>query len=235
MPSRNTERNRQRERHQTEHFLSSLGPQYKIVEHGDAPDFVVTDGQMTFALEHTQVFRDQGKGGSQLRGTESDRGRYVARLADAYYGRGGLPLMVQARLVNYEDIDIERLSGRLVRRRPAESMSRFEFAKGQSKFSLVALPDAFPGYRAWQAVNNSVGWVDQLSTDALEAVIAKKVAKLPRYRGKFDRVELLLVVDVTKNSGMVRWPSDAPLPAAPGFDEVRLYYYPERASREGRR
>ena len=55
--------------------------------------------------------------------------------------------------------------------------------------------------------------------------------KLAEYRSATARVSLLLVVDVTQASGMLRWPDDIVPPSAQGFDAVYLYLHPLEARR----
>lgn len=82
-------------------------------------------------------------------------------------------------------------------------------------------------------VDNSVGWRGQIGPEHILPVIQDKAARLARYRSAAARVELLLVVDATHESGMVRWDPTRPYPGLHGFDALHLYFHPEEALRLG--
>ncbi len=214
-----------------EGFLQRLDPGYVILEERESPDFLVSDGTEKFGLEVAQVFRDQGPAGSPSKAAESRRVQYLWRLASDYYSRSGLPLLVRAEVPNRFDMDTGSLADRLKAARPAAPWARSRFKVRSSAFHLTSLPAEAGQYCRWECINNSVGWRGWLTAENVQPVIGDKASKLSNYRRAIVRVELLLVVDVTRTSGMVRWRDETPFPMGQGFDAVHLYFYPDEARR----
>lgn len=214
-----------------EGFLQHLGPKYVILEERESPDFLMSDGQETFGLEVAQIFRDRGPSGSPSRAAESRRVRFLRRLASTYYSRSGSPLHVQAVVPDRFEADTVALADQLKAARPRDAWAEARLEVSGAKFRLVSLPAEAGQYSRWVCVNNSVGWQGRLTLEDVEPVMADKALKLPGYRMATDRVELLLVVDATKTSGMVRWSDGTPSPVARGFDAIHLYVYPYQARR----
>ncbi|MEO6307933.1 MAG: hypothetical protein ABIO96_06160 [Nitrospiraceae bacterium] len=212
-----------------EGFLQRLGPGNVILEERESPDFLISDGQEKFGLEVAQVFRDQGSAGSPSKAAESWRVQYLRRLASDYYSRSGLPLLVSAEISNRFDTGL--LADRLKAARPAALWAEIRFKVRSSTFHLTSLPTEAGQYCRWVCINNSVGWQGWLTAENVESVLDQKASKLSNYRRAIARVELLLVVDVTQTSGMVRWRDGTPFPVGQGFDAVHLYFYPDEARR----
>ena len=212
-----------------EGFLQRLGPGYVILEERESPDFLVSDGQEKFGLEVAQVFRDQGPAGSPSKAAESWRVQYLRRLASDYYSRSGLPLLVDAEISNR--FDTGTLADRFKAARPAAPWAENRFKLRSSTFHLTSLPTEAGQYCRWVCINNSVGWQGWLTAENVDPVINDKASKLSNYRRAIARVELLLVVDVTQTSGMVRWRDGTPFPVGQGFDAVHLYFHPDEARR----
>jgi hypothetical protein len=64
-----------------------------------------------------------------------------------------------------------------------------------------------------------------MASKDIQPRIDEKASKLSSYRKAIARVELLLVVDTSRTSGMVRWQKSAQFPAKQGFDAIHLYFY----------
>lgn len=96
---------------------------------------------------------------------------------------------------------------------------------GCSTFHLVALPAEVGSNQRWICSNKSVGWRGRMVSKDIQPLIDEKASKLSRYRKAIARVELLLVVDTSRTSGMVRWQKGAQFPARQGLDAIHLYYY----------
>lgn len=207
-------------------FLQRLGPSYVIVEERESPDFLISDGKVQFGIEVAQVFRNQGPAGSPSKAAESRRMQYLRRLASDYYSRHGLPLLVKAQIPDRFDANTGALADRLRAARPADPWNRRQFTVRDYPFHLTSLPPEVGQYRRWVCINNSVGWRGWLATNDIGPVIDEKASKLSNYRKAIARVELLLVVDATRTSGMVRWRDGSLVPVAHGFDAIHLYFHP---------
>lgn len=96
-----------------------------------------------------------------------------------------------------------------------------------STFYLTALPPDVGPYNRWVCVNNAVAWRGQIGPADVLPVIEEKAARLVRYRLAVSRIELVLVVDTTRSSGMVRWDPTQPFPSLHGFDAIHLYFHPK--------
>ncbi len=225
MPSKVLERN------YVEGFLQRIGTGYLNLEERESPDFILSDGDGQFGLEVAQVFRDQGSAGSPSKAAESRRVQYLRRVASVYYSRSGLPVLVSADVPDRFDVETGALADQLKAERPADPWARSQFTIRGATFHLVSLPPEAGQYRRWVCINNSVGWQGCLTANDVEPVISDKASKLTEYRKAILRVELLLVVDVTRTSGMVRWRDGTPFPGAQGFDAVHLYFHPDEARR----
>ena len=201
-------------------------------EERNPPDFILSDARGEFGLEVTQVFRDRRESGSPSKAAESRRSKYLSRLAFGYYSRSGLPLLVKANIPDRFNFDVYALSDRLKAERNDQPWQRSKFSlTPDATFYLTSLPEEVGQYSRWVCINNSVGWRRWLGADDLVSAIEYKSQKLAEYRDARARVSLLLVVDVTRESGMLRWPDDAVPPEARGFDAVYLYLHPLEARR----
>lgn len=215
-----------------EGFLKHIEQELHLVAERESPDFVLSDAQGEFGLEVAQIFRDRSESGSPSKAVESRRSKYLRRLALDYYSRSGLPLLVQARIPDQFQYDVQALSERLMAERNHEPWRSSEFSLAQdATFELTPLPDEAGQYSRWVCINNSVGWRGWLCADDLAPTIEDKSMKLAEYRSATARVSLLLVVDVTQASGTLRWPDDVVPPSAQGFDAVYLYLHPLEARR----
>lgn len=196
------------------------------------PDFILSDARGEFGLEVTQVFRDRRESGSPSKAAEVSRSKYLSRLASDYYSRSGLSLLVKANIPDRFNLDMHALSDRLKAERNDQPWQQSKFSlTPNATFYLTSLPKKVGRYSRWVCVNNSVGWRRWLGGYDLAPSIKHKSQKLAKYRYARDRVSLLLVVDVTRESGMLRWPDNAVPPEARGFEAVYLYMHPLEAKR----
>lgn len=224
------------ERIYVEAFLAHLSGQHAIVEERESPDFLVSGNGECFGLEVAQVFRDQAAvsdSGSTTKAVESRRNKFLCRLVADYYSAGGPPLHVQAMMTDPVAVDYAGLVDRIVRARPAVPWERTRLEIDGATLHLCALPPEAGQYSRWVAIDNSVGWRGQIGPEYILPVIQGKAARLARYRSATARVELLLVVDATHESGMVRWDPARPYPGLHGFDAVHLYFHPDEVLRLG--
>ncbi len=224
------------ERIYVEAFLARLGGQHAIVEERESPDFLVSGNGEQFGLEVAQVFRDQasvGDSGSTAKAIESCRSKLLRRLAADYYSAGGFPLHVQALITDPAAVVCAGLVDRIVSARAAVPWERTRVEMHGATLHLCALPPQAGEYARWVAVDNSIGWRGQIGPEHILPVIQDKASNLALYRSAVARVELLLVVDATCASGMVRWDPTRPYPGPHGFDSLHLYFHPEETLRIG--
>lgn len=224
------------ERIYVEAFLSRLGGQHAIVEERESPDFMVAVNGECFGLEVVQVFRDQATvsdSGSTARAVESRRTKFLRQLAADYYSAGGPPLHIQALMADPAAVVYSGLVDRIVGARPAVPWERTRLEMDGATLHLCALPPELEQYDRWVAVDNSVGWLGQIGPEHILPMIQNKATRLASYRSAAARVELLLVVDTTRSSGMVRWDPARPYPCLHGFDALHLYFYPDEVLRLG--
>jgi hypothetical protein len=222
------------ERIYVEAFLRGIGCQHAIIEERESPDFLISENGQRFGLEVSQVFRDQAlvdDSGSAVKAVESRRSRFLCQLAADYYSAGGLPLNVHALITNPVASKDAGLVHQLIRARPAIPWERIRVEIDGASLHLRALPPEAGHYTRWVAVDNSVGWHGLIGPEHILPVIQKKSACLARYRSIATRIELLLVIDTTRWSGMVRWDPASAHPSAHGFDALYLYFHPKGAVR----
>lgn len=218
------------ERIYVEAFLARLSVSHVIVAERESPDFLIATGDEQFGLEVAQVFRDQaavGDAGSPAKARVSKRIKGLQQLSTDYYAAGGLPLCVQALFSNPAALKQHGLVQRIRDVRPSVPWERATAECDRATLHLVALPVEAGQYNRWVCVNNSVGWRGQIRLADILPVIQDKASRLPTYRSVAPRVELLLVVDGTRRSGMVRWDVDQVLPSLHGFDAIYLYFHPD--------
>ena len=224
------------ERIYVEAFLARLGGQHAIVEERESPDFLISGNGECFGLEVAQVFRDQiavSDSGSTAKAVESRRNKFLRRLAADYYSAGGLPLHVHAVMANPAAIDYAGLVDRIICARPAVLWEQTQLEMDGATLYLRALPPEAGQYARWVAVKNFVGRPGQIGPEHILPVIQDKASRLRRYRLAAGRIELLLVVDTTHESGMVRWDPARLYPGLHGFDALHLYFHPEEVLRLG--
>ena len=224
------------ERYYLNQFQKLTGWNYEFKDF-ERPDFLARASEGTIGVEVTQLFKDGGENGSTLKRGEVRNARFLHNVAKEYYAKGGKPIRVTALLPATPDADaIPALIRRLERHRPVEEMDQKRFEAElttgcRSVFYVTSLPMKFTRYLYWDCATDSTGWVARISSDRLSSKIREKAKKLPEYRKSADRVILLIVVDRTKNSGMLEFDEGTtPLPNC-GFDEVHLLIDPLKSSR----
>lgn len=218
------------ERIYVEAFLDCLSESHVIVAERESPDFLIAMDDEQFGLEVAQVFRDQaavGDAGSPAKARESKRSKVLQQLSTNYYAVGGLPLYVQALFSNPAALKHHSLVQRIKDACPSAPWERATIECDGAILHLRALPVEAGQYNRWVCVNNSVGWRGQIELTDILPVIQDKASRLPAYRSAVPRVELLLVVDGTRRSGMVRWDVDQVQPSLYGFDAIYLYFHPD--------
>jgi len=216
------------ERIYVEAFLSRMERRHTIVEERESPDFLIAVEGERFGLEVAQVFRDQAEvanSGSAAKAAESRRNKFLSQIATAYYTAHGLPLHVQALFSDQFAIERTGLIDQIKHARPSTHWERTKINMDGATFYLTALPPEAGLYTRWGCVNNAVAWSGQIGPEHVLPVIEEKASHLARYRLVAPCIELLLVVDTTRASGMVRWNLSQPFPSLNGFDAIHLHFH----------
>jgi len=96
-------------------------PELTFVRNSERPDFIVQDDVGELGVEVRQVFRDKGRKGSPKRIKESSRGKFLRKLASAYYTAGGRPISLSSLMsIVPSNEAIDRIVAKLRAERPAE-------------------------------------------------------------------------------------------------------------------
>lgn len=220
-------------------FIDSL--QWKITEIRvfEQPDFVLSLPGEQIGIELTQIFKvERTKEGYPFKESEAFRARFLMKVAEEYYNRGGPPIRLDAYLTrtNYGEDDILKIvtivlleSYSIPVGRPPK---RVELPY-QGEFAYIKrLPDEFVGYRrGWRLPYDSTGWVGKLHQNQLIERVEEKAKKLDTYkkRSGTEDIILLIVVDRSRNSGMLNCET-APSIAPQGFKAVYLHDSVEKKS-----
>lgn len=136
-------------------------------------------------------------------------------------------MLVKAQLSDSASIERAGLVDQIKLARPSTPWERTQLNIDGANFHLTALPSEAGQYTQWVRVNNSVAWRGKIGPADVLPMIEAKAARLVRYKLAVPRIELLLVVDTTCASGMVRWDPTQSFPSLHGFNAIHLYFYPE--------
>lgn len=198
----------------------------------DEPDFFVMTPEGVVGVEITQLFvdRQDGMAASPLKEQEMRHIGKLAKLADAYYGITDVP--VHAKFVRFNESALSRTAEAMAvavgQLKPMES-KRLEL-DDDIVVHLLRLPAEVPGYKRWQIASDRMAWVTCVSGAALEAVVEPKRRRLDAYRRSTARIVLLVVVDRTWGSGMIK-NAGALSTQGGGFDAIYLHVLPDVARR----
>jgi len=213
-------------------FLKSIGWNYSNIEEGESPDFIVKSESQSFGVEVTQIFKDSSQRGSKLKEDESQRGKFLIKLAKEYYRRGGHPIALKGMIF---DLPNQSMTQELLQKLINESHCHQPWERSQlciesdnkkyAEFYITRLPDLIGHYDRWICMNNTIGWVQNLDKVLLEKTIQEKSAKIDKYHEAVDNVILLIVVDRIKQSGMMEWCAQE-ICCGCGFMSVYLHIFP---------
>ncbi len=222
-------------------FLKSNSITHKSLEDADPPDFYLTlDDDTRVALEVTNLFRERkpGRKGSKAKKSESNRTRWLQKLADAYYRDNSVPIMVLIHLlgpISHEcatDNILTALSN-------CDDIAVWEYKElpdipvdsGKVKLTIERLPDSFQQYKRWCCPNDNMGYVGPVTEAHIENAVNAKEPKISAYRACCDEVWLLLVLDHLWQSGMLRCTDLRPCIRKSGFDAIWLLEHPKTVHR----
>ena len=91
---------------------------------------------------------------------------------------------------------------------------------------ITNLPESQKHYPYWPSLDHRVGWVRPVASAELQYAIDEKARKLPAYKDKYERIDLLLVADRTFGSGRLSLPADTQI-KNPGFTNIYFLSYPD--------
>ncbi len=222
------------ERIYVEAFLANLDEPHVIVEERESPDFLIAVGDEQFGLEVAQVFRDQAEVanlGSPAKTVESRRNKFIRQTAKDYYLADGLPMHVKVLLSGALSIEKAGLVDQIKLARPSTPWVCTKIKIDEAIFYLTALPHEAGQYTRWVCIDNSVAWRGKIGPADILPLIKGKATRLAHYRSAIRRVELLLVVDTTQASGIVRWDPTEAFPPLHGFAAIYLYFHPGKLLR----
>jgi hypothetical protein len=221
-----------RERIYAESAARLLGADWRLTEIPEPLDFQVHFGSEVFGLEVRQIFVDKEAAfGSPSKRLEAETQKRINSIGAQYYRQGGPPLSVKF-LGNVASIECESLVERMKSEAPTLPFEHSAFTLGQVKVFLTAVPVEFGSYQRWLCVNDSVGWVREVTNDDLQLAVERKRTNLHLYLEKFSVVDLLLVADRSTNSGRMRSTGTLSIQNH-GFRAIYFLSHPESAVRVG--
>ena len=219
-----------RERMYAETAARLLGYEWQLVEIPEPVDFEVRTPEARFGLEIRQVFADaETPFGSPAKRKENENQKISATLANLYISQGGRPATVKL-LGNLCSVSKETLIRETIAHCPTEAGDRRRFQLEGLTVHLSALPHGHEPRTKWDYVNDRVGWLRDATNEELQHAIDHKIDRLPLYKQKYDRIELLLIADRMFNSGRMRV-ADKLEVSNPWFDAIYLLSYPDSAMR----
>jgi hypothetical protein len=221
---------KEKERIYAESAARLLGQTWQLVEIPEPVDFEVRSSGAIFGLEVRQVFADtESSFGSPARRQENENQKLAASMARLYVAQGGKPATV--RLVgDLRGVASEDLVRQAIAHCPTEVFGKSRFQHGHLTVHISALPPDHEPPAWWLYVNDHVGWVRDATKEELQHAIDRKLDRLPSYKQKYARIDLLLVADRTLNSGRMRLAENLRV-SNPGFHAIYFLSYPEAAIR----
>jgi hypothetical protein len=213
-----------RERHYVEFCARCIGETWTVVDEGEAPDFVLSDGKDTFGLEVTRAFTDsaQGRRGSEVRRREGMAQKSLDRIRRAYLERTGATISVTLAQRPRAAEEAEIVNGLValgLQDQPIGAVDEFRQRDGTRGIARRT-----PS-QVWRIVSDSAGWVDRQGQVQLQRCIAQKAPAVRFYRPGLADLRLLVVADSMLNSGKLRVDEGAAIDLM-GFTHVYFAAYP---------
>ncbi|MBU1155449.1 MAG: hypothetical protein KJ921_06345 [Proteobacteria bacterium] len=195
-------------------------------------------------METTQLFKSEKRKGSSNKQTESERQKWVSEIADKYYTISNVPLSIQILTIagQFDKISADTVARELIQRNDIDPLKQQTFAltidqKHQIKIYMNRLPNdpilhpEFISYRKWTVANSSVGWVSPFPSGAILNKIDIKSKKIPKYKFKFDKNILVIVINGLVGSGMFDdVPENMQVPDN-GFSSIYIAHYPKKVTK----
>jgi hypothetical protein len=221
------------ERFFVEWFIDKIGWDSCRVVDDEGPDFKIIFPDRIFGLEVTSLFRDENRKGSPIKRNESIRGKWLSEVSEKYYEKSQLPLSVKILIKSGKlECDPNALAHELAQRSNLEIYEKTEFeftaaANCKLKMWIVRLPDKFKRCNLWTFIDNHIGFSREIDEAVILNKVKKKAAKLPKYKERYSKIVLLIVLDRTYESGMFHQITEELVLPDCGFSSVYLALYPE--------
>ena len=217
--------NKRQERFFAEQAAHKLNVPWDIGEDRESPDFVVTEGNLTFGLEVSELFTGPMRTSGSIRKTEeSIHQDTINRYRKVYEDKTGILLRVQI-LGTINESTMGELVNRLVRHdfaaRKVGEQIRFRFNHNFKAHVTKALRGE------WFRVDDRVGFVNTNPLPIIRKAVAKKARNLDRYQLAVGAdVRVLLVANRLHSSGKLKLVEEARIDTC-GFHAVYFFSYPE--------
>ncbi len=149
------------------------------------------------------------------------------RLADDYYKNGGGPIRLRIRGSIRSEPILKQILDTLSSRQHGTALSH-EVVQISSNVTLhiTNLPESWKQYSYWQSFDHCVGWIRPVTPAELQHAVDEKARKLPAYKYKYGRIDLLLVANRMFGSGRLSLPIDNQI-TNPGFTNIYFLSYPD--------
>ncbi|SOB95022.1 hypothetical protein [Thalassospira xiamenensis] len=226
------------ERQFVESTAKILELNWKIIDEGEKPDFIVEHLGAKFGLEVTEIFNGPKtrKGSAIRKRKEAHRISQLRTLQQVYEAETGVKLYLRFLRSpannsrgNISDIELEEVHKALL----AENLESKTFGFSQ----MLDLPSGgklqITIYRHsdWVIINDQVGLVLQSPAEKIQAAIDDKIGNLECYKGRAgDDIRLLIVADRRNNSGKISIPENRLIEIdRKGFSTVYFLSHPYEA------
>jgi hypothetical protein len=233
-----------RERFLLDQFLETTALSVEIIEEGEAPDFVARFEGRRIGIELTDLFKSHEPDRDLPQTQESLSTRIVARAQQLYQESGATPAYV--RVCFSPSFDLRALNRDQMARALASFIQELKLVEWQrvdwrpeeidgplpQEIAFVhALGVPSLELSHWTVVR--AGWAAPLTAEAIQARIAEKSARLPKYQETVRENWLVVVADATRPSQLFESDPqfDASSISSP-FSRTFFYSYPRRAVME---
>jgi hypothetical protein len=232
-----TDRKKFNERFFVEWSVRQLHWDCEVVD-DENPDFGIKFSDKIIGLEATNLYKDEGVGGSFSKQCESFRDGWLLEVSRKYYIQCNRPILVEV-LIEKGELkgDAGLLASELIRRSDIDVWKSQEFelelsATCQLKIWLDRIPDSFQEYNHWTFLDNHIGNSRPITNIVIQEKVRNKATQLPKYMQKYSEVVLLIVSDRTYQSGIFH-PAERISTPSYGFTGVYLAFYPESCEKIG--
>ena len=218
--------NKRQERFFVEQAARRLDVPWEIGNDRECPDFVITEGDLTFGLEVSELFTGPvRKGGSVRKTEEALHQKTIDRHRATYETKSSIPLSVKI-LGTVDDRVMDQLVQELLQH---DFVSMKPGAHIEIELNSHFKAHVTSAFRSeWYLVDDRVGWVNTNPLPIIQERVAKKSENLDRYRRAAGcDVRLLLVEDPVNASGMLILMEDEACIDTCGFHAVYFFSYPE--------
>lgn len=207
-----------------------MNSQWTLGDIEEPLDFEIQQEGEKFGLEIRQIFIDsENRSGSPSKKKEAENMQLIYKLADQYYSYGGTPILAKF-LGLLSKIDLKLLAEHMRAAAPAYPGPNITINIAEAKIFITPLPTSFSNYSRWVFINDKLGWINSVTSSALQHVINQKESRLSLYKKKYESIDLLLVADRSFNSGKLTITNNITI-TNPGFRTIYFMSYPDSIQR----